>query len=98
MISATPAGPADHFRLPRTVSVADGTVNVGPTPQMNGPAARGDRKKVGLMSPSPMAELTADESRCCPTTGTIVRVMTFQSSLIWNGITGWIFTTSCVPL
>src|SRR5579864_5537920 len=28
----------------------------------------------------------------------MVRVMTFQSSLTWIGITGWILRMSCVPL
>ena len=32
------------------------------------------------------------------TSGRMVRVITFQSSLIWIGITGWMLRMSCVPL
>ena len=34
----------------------------------------------------------------CQITGTIVRVMMFQSLLISIGITGWMFRMFCVPL
>ena len=31
------------------------------------------------------------------TMGRIVRVMTFQSSVTWSGMTGWMLRTFCVP-
>jgi len=44
-----------HLLVPSSDPVAVGSVNVGPTPQMNSPGFAGDRKNEGLMSPSPKA-------------------------------------------
>ena len=55
MLSATAAGPMLHWLVPSSESVAVGRVNVGPTPQMSLLGFAGDRKNVGLRSPSPKA-------------------------------------------
>jgi hypothetical protein len=51
-----------NFPLPIKESVAVGKVNVGPTPQINSPGFAGEKKNVGLMSPSPVALLIPGKS------------------------------------
>src|SRR4029077_16470779 len=55
MVSNTRPGPALHFPLPSSESVAVGNVIVGPTPQISLPEFAGERNRLGLMSPSPNA-------------------------------------------
>ena len=73
-------------------SVAVGSRNAGPTPQIS-PAAVGffgEKKKLCVVCAEP--DLRArSPARCRPgsTIGTIVREIRFQFSLIEIGITGW---------
>jgi hypothetical protein len=55
IVSATAAGPMLHLPMPSSRLLAVGNVNVGPMPQMNSVEPDGERKKLGLMSPSPVA-------------------------------------------
>src|SRR5262249_1453940 len=55
MVSPTAAGPALHLPIPSSRLVALGNVKVGPMPQMNSFEPDGERKKLGLMSPIPVA-------------------------------------------
>jgi len=49
------------------------------------------------MSPKPKVVPSPGTDPGCQISGMIVRVMMFQSSLTWNGITGWMFRMFCVP-
>src|SRR5215471_16623503 len=49
----TTDGPRLNFPCPKIVLVAVGITMAGPTPQINFPGLRGERKKVGTISPSP---------------------------------------------
>src|SRR4030095_3277282 len=95
MTSATAAGPILHWPLPRSRSVAVGSVIVGPRPQINSPDFAGDRKAVGLMSPNPVPLVlctvppAVGERDGWLMIGMIVRVIKFHSSLSLIGITGW---------
>ena len=71
-----------NLPFPKSESVAVGNVNVGPSPQISSPGFAGERKKVGLMSPSPVALLIPGNSDGWLIIGKMVRVITFQSSLI----------------
>ena len=88
MLSATAAGPMLHWLVPSRESVAVGRVNVGPAPQMSLPGFAGDRKNVGLRSPSPKALSSPGNSDGWLMMGMMVRVMRFQSSVSLSGITG----------
>ena len=44
-----------YLPMPSSRLLAVGNVNVGPRPQMNSFEPDGERKKLGLMSPSPVA-------------------------------------------
>jgi hypothetical protein len=77
MVSPTAAGPMAHLPLPSNESVAVGSVNVGPTPQMISPGFAGDRKNVGLMSPSPKALSPPSNSDGWLMIGVIIRVIRF---------------------
>ena len=76
--------------------LAVGNVNVGPTPQIRWPGFAGDRKKLGLMSPSPLAFSSPGPTEGRLMIGVMTRVMRFQSSVILIGITGWTFSTYAV--
>ena len=78
-----------NLPLPIRESVAVGKVNVGPTPQINSPGFAGEKKNVGLMSPSPVALPVPEKSEGWLMIGMMVRVMRFQSSPSLIGITGW---------
>ena len=60
-------------------------------PQMNSFEPDGERKKLGLMSPIPVAWSMPGASGGWLMMGTMVRVMRFQSSVSLIGITGWMF-------
>src|ERR1035441_1724896 len=55
MVSATTDGPTWYLPVPSMVSVAVGSVMVGPTPQISLVEPAGESKNVGLMSPRPEA-------------------------------------------
>jgi hypothetical protein len=57
----------------------------------------GDRKAENVVGPVPTGTLASGERSGFQTTGRMVRVITFQSSLTWIGITGWMLRTSCTP-
>src|SRR5262245_24074497 len=99
MVSTTPAGPMLHLPAPRFRSVAVGRVNVGPRPQINSPGFAGERKNVGLKSPNPVPVVLGTRP---PNEGNrlgwlmigmMMRLITFQSSLMLIGITGWTLRT-----
>src|SRR5438034_8567906 len=89
----TTLGPMLNLPLPRILLLAVGNVNVGPTPQIRCSDLAGDRKKVGLMSPSPLAFSRPGASDGTLRIGVMMRVMRFQSSVIRIGITGCTFST-----
>ena len=64
-------------------------MKVGPKPTSTSLATEVAKKKVGLMSPRPLSEVSPFASDGWWTIGTIVRVIRFQSSVSLNGITGW---------
>src|SRR5271166_2373 len=88
VVSTTKAGPALHLPLPSSESVAVGNVIVGPTPQINFPEPFGERKTVGLMSPSPNALSITAAGEGWLMIGIMVRVIRFQSLFKVIGITG----------
>src|SRR5262245_34063338 len=88
IVNATAAGPKLNLPLPRSLSVAVGNVNVGPTPQISSPGFAGDKKNVGLMSPSPVALPSPGASDGRLITGMMIRVIRFQFSVRLIGITG----------
>ena len=53
---------------------------------------------MNTVSPMPVVELSPGPSDGFEITGTIVRVMIFQSLLTEIGITGWMLRMFCVPL
>src|SRR5215470_15069799 len=55
--SATAVGPNNTLPVPRIGSVADGTVKMGPTPQIRGPGWVGVKKNFWVMSPIPFVLL-----------------------------------------
>src|SRR5208283_2809898 len=79
VVSTTMEGPALHLPLPSSDSVAVGNVIVGPTPQSSLPEFFGERKTVGLMSPSPNARSTPGAGEGWLMIGIMVRVIRFQS-------------------
>ena len=98
--SCKPAQRLDHHPDVRAKSrAADGWHLTGPTPHsqpLTGLA--GERKAENMVGPVPNGTVCAGWNGGCQTSGKIVRVMTFQSSLMWIGITGCTFRMSCVPL
>src|SRR5574338_268682 len=62
---------------------------MGPAPQIHSPGSAGDRKAVNWVSPMPFFEPTFGPSAGMWITGTMVRVMMFQSLFTSMGITGW---------
>jgi hypothetical protein len=70
---------------PRTSSVAVGRIKVGPTPHVNEEAAEGEIKAVKLRSPRPFTRPSPVIASGWEITGSIVRVMRFQSSPKENG-------------
>ena len=89
IVSATADGPALYLPEPRSRLLAVGNVNVGPAPQMNFSDPTGEKKKVGLMSPSPNALSMPGASEGWLMIGMMMRVMRFQSSVSLIGMTGW---------
>src|SRR5499426_3467374 len=63
---------------------------------MNSFEPDGERKKVGLMSPSPAAWSIPGATDGRLMMGTMVLVMRFQSSVKWIGITGSMFRSQIV--
>ena len=58
----------------------------------------GERNAEKVVGQVPNGTVWADWNDGCQINGRIVRVMIFQLSLMWIGITGWILRMSCVPL
>ena len=75
-----------------------GIWTTGPRPQSQPSVGFfGDRNAEKTVGPVPTGTLGSGERSGFQTTGRMVRVMTFQSSLTWIGITGWMLSISCVP-
>ena len=91
--TATAAGPALHLRAPSESWLEVGRVKVGPKPTSKSLATEVAKKKVGLMSPRPLSEVSPFASDGWWTIGTMVRVIRFQSSESLNGTTGWMLRT-----
>src|SRR5512139_3513641 len=90
---ATAVGPRPHFSAPSTTWVAVGNKKTGPAPQIQPPAvgAFGEKNRLAVVSPRPDSfDVAAGKSRRS-TSGTMVRVIRFQSSLSENGTTGCTF-------
>src|SRR5271165_4509695 len=81
-------GSCTPLAVPSSDSVAVGNVIVGPTPQSSFPEFFGERKTVGLMSPSPNALSIPEAGEGWFMIGIMVRVMRFQSLFKVIGITG----------
>ena len=81
------------------MSLIVGIWMTGPTPQSQPLVGFfGDRNAENVVGPVPNGTVCAGCSDGCQISGRIVRVMTFQSSLMWIGMTGWTLRMSCVPL
>lgn len=93
MCSTTTAGPRPQFWLPSFGLLCVGNCITGPPPQMIFPGLAGERKAVNTVSPTPLVRSSPGESEGIEMTGTMVRVMMFQSSLTETGITGWMLST-----
>ena len=74
-----------------------GICTTGPAPQIQWPGLAGDRNAVNTVSPMPSLLPMSGPSAGMWITGTIVRVMMFQSFVISIGITGWMLRMFCVP-
>src|SRR5262245_5410322 len=96
MVSATAVGPRLHLPAPISRALAVGKVDVGPTPETKSFDPVGDRKKLGLMSPSPKAWSMPGPSAGWLMIGVIQRVIRFQSLVSVIGMTGWTFSTQTV--
>src|SRR3954454_7007124 len=83
--TATAAGPALHLRAPSESWLEVGSVKVGPEPTSTPLAAEVAKKKLGLMSPRPLSEVSTLARAARWTIGTMVRVIRFQSSLSLTG-------------
>jgi hypothetical protein len=83
--------------LPSTALLLVGNCTTGPAPQIHSPGLAGDRNAVNVVSPMPVLLSMFGPSDGCQITGTMVRVMMFQSSLMETGITGWMLRMFCVP-
>ena len=87
--SATPVMPSPHW-LGEMPLVEVGIWMTGPTPQISPPlvGALGERNRLCVMLPNPVVLEPSPSKPCRLTTGRMVREITFQLSLIENGITG----------
>jgi hypothetical protein len=74
-----------------------GSCVTSPAPQIHCPGTAGDRNAVNWMSPRQFSRSPIGLSAGIEITGTMVRVMMFQSLLTDTGITGWMFRMFCVP-
>src|SRR3954451_5636771 len=84
---------------PRVELLALGICTTGPTPQSHPlTGLLGERNAENVVGPVPNGTVCIGCSDGCQISGRMVRVMTFQSSLMWIGITGWMLRMSCVPL
>ena len=77
--------------------MAVGIRKAGPTPQVM-PPFEGLRNAVTTESPNPDSEVLAPVRSNCDATGTMVRVIRFQSSDNRKGTTGWMLSTILEPL
>src|SRR4029453_8350846 len=89
---ATAVGPRLNLPPPSRQSVAVGSVNVGPTPQMKRLGRAGGKKNEGLIAPSPPAlpgvGMGPPNKDGWVMIGTMVRLMRFQSWVSLIGTTG----------
>src|SRR5579885_1164984 len=96
MRSTTAEGPAPQRLLPTDGFVA-GSNMAGPAPQNHFPGCAGERNRDALVLPRPKLDSPPGDSAGSQVSGMMVRVIRFQSSLKWKGITGWMLSTSWVP-
>jgi len=68
-----------QFLLPSSAVLLVGSWKTGPTPQIQCPGFAGDRNAVNTVSPMPLVAGSVGLSDGFQITGTIVRVMMFQS-------------------
>src|SRR5262249_51277672 len=93
----TRVGPSSVLPVPRMASLADGTVVIGPKPQVKSlmPELTGEKNSDSLMSPTPFVLLSITGLGWA-VTGTIVREMTFHCEPKLIGTTGSMLRTFCV--
>ena len=84
--STSPAGPAAHWWALKP-SVPVGYETAGPKPSTN-PSVFGEKKKVCRVSPNPIWSPRPGADSPCEITGTMVRMIRFQSSVRCRGTTG----------
>jgi hypothetical protein len=100
-LRTTAVGPAPHLPVPSnsSVAVAVGMRNAGPAPQTMPLSVgfEGEKKKLWVMSPRPTCVPDGPAMSFCQVSGRMVREMTFQSSFIANGMTGWLFSVALSP-
>src|SRR5262249_36150731 len=95
----TAVGPPPHTLEPRVASLIVGACTIGPIPHSQPFVSfLGVRKMETLVGAEPNDAMWAGAKLGFQTRGTMVRVMMFQSSLRWIGMTGSISRTFCVPL
>src|SRR5271170_6602949 len=88
--STTNVGPSPQRSEPSLVLVVVGICAIGPTPQIVPSAFDGEKKAENCVPPMPSVLPSPGASPGCQMTGTIVRVIRFQSLFNSNGTTGWI--------
>ena len=71
---------------------------MAPTPQIQAPGFPGERKAEIWISPMPFVLPWPGVNAGREMMGRMVRVMMFQSSLIGEGITGWMLSTFCAAV
>src|SRR5690348_12829151 len=88
--TATTAGPSPQTLEPRFLFVMVGSSAIVPMPQVQPSMSWvGERKAENVVGPSPKGgTVAAGWNDGLQTSGSMVRVITFQSWLIWIGITG----------
>src|SRR5215472_6369248 len=99
-LTTTKDGPRPQTFEPSVLLLIVGSCVTGPTPQTQPfTGFLGDRNAVKVVGASPNGGTLASGCKDgLQTSGRTVRVITFQFSLTWMGMTGWICRMSCVPL
>ena len=88
MARNTAESPAPHVSCPSASSVVVGNKNTGPTPQVMSPESLGENHEEKVVSPIPLMRPSPVSASGLETTGIMVLVIRFQSSLILKGQTG----------
>jgi hypothetical protein len=87
-------GPADHFPVPSSSWLVDGTLITGPTPQVMTRAATGDANALSVMSPAPDTAGSPCPGDGMLALGTMGRATRFRPRPSGRRTTGWSFETN----